>query len=572
MDGFPAGGPTTCENPSGDAANLPAPNVAPLRLTRQSYARRDDGSAYLVDRLAHRAVFTPPLSTSAATMVALTEYFYDGQTGYAGIGTRGLLTLERVYYDAPQPSVLHSRDTVYGYDAWGNRTTVTTYTGAGTRSQSDPPTYTGPDGTARTTTTVYDPTVHVFPIQQINPLGHIVKADYDYQLGTLLRVTGPNSSGGAVTNCDPAVAYSIPATEETTCAVYDVFGRMVKLVKPGDSRDAPTRVVVYDDWAQPVSIEIASRHAPDASGDGQHEAFWFYDGLGRKIQAKRESAGYGGQWIVTDWRYDGLGRVVAESQPRYDTSAAASYIAPGGTLFRGTTTSYDMRGRVTQVTQPDGTTTTTGYYPGTLGTIVTVYDAKNHATERRFDLFDRLHQVVEYSGNNGSEGPWAVATSTNYGYDQLDRLTGVTDAKGNVTSIQYDSLGRKKQMTDPDMGGWSYVYNPAGTLQTQTDAAGRVTSFTYDALDRMRTQTIAGGQVANYTYDEATYNGTVINGIGRRTSTSTTLNGASQSYMRWEYDARGRETLAGTSVTGYGTHHIMTGYDSADRVTSLNYY
>jgi hypothetical protein len=354
VDGFPAGGPTTCENPSGDAANLPAANVAPLRLTRQSYPRRDDGSAYLVDRLAHRAVFTPPLPTSAATMVALTEYFYDGQTGYAGIGTRGLLTLERAYYDAPQLSVLHSRDTVYGYDAWGNRTTVTTYTGAGTRSQSDPPTYTGPDGMARTTTTVYDPTVHVFPIQQTNPLGHIVTADYDDPMGTLLRVTGPNSSGGAVTNCDPAVDHSIPATEETTCAVYDMFGQMVKLVKPGDRRAVPPRTFVDADSEQLFRDGIASKATDAPTNDPQPETHLFSDGLGRKTQQKRESRGYGAHHIVRDWRHDKLNRVVAESQPRYDTSASASYRAPGGMLYCATTTSYDGQGWVMPVTQPDG--------------------------------------------------------------------------------------------------------------------------------------------------------------------------------------------------------------------------
>jgi hypothetical protein len=46
-------------------------------------------------------------------------------------------------------------------------------------------------------------------------------------MGTLLRVTGPNTTGTPA-NC-AAASFTIPATEESTCAQYDVFGRMAKL-------------------------------------------------------------------------------------------------------------------------------------------------------------------------------------------------------------------------------------------------------------------------------------------------------------------------------------------------------
>ncbi len=74
----------------------------------------------------------------------------------------------------------------------------------------------------------------------------------------------------------------------------------------------------------------------------------------------------------------------------------------------------------------------------------------------------------------------------------MGRLTTVTDAAGNVTSITYDALGRKIQLTDPDMGTWSYGYNAASNLLTQTDAKGQTVQFTYDALNRVATKSYPG--------------------------------------------------------------------------------
>jgi YD repeat-containing protein len=123
-------------------------------------------------------------------------------------------------------------------------------------------------------------------------------------------------------------------------------------------------------------------------------------------------------------------------------------------------------------------------------------------------------------------------------------------------------------MSDPDMGAWSYAYNPTGTLASQTDAKGQTIAFGYDTLDRLTSKTMPGGWVSSYVYDETS---TSNDGIGQRTSIHTKLNGAMQSYARWEYDARGRTTLAGQSVAGVVTD-LLYSYDSADRVATLEYY
>jgi YD repeat-containing protein len=52
---------------------------------------------------------------------------------------------------------------------------------------------------------------------------------------------------------------------------------------------------------------------------------------------------------------------------------------------------------------------------------------------------------------------------------------------------------------------------------------------------------------------------------------STTLNGASETFVRWEYDARGRTTLAGQGMLGM-TQDLLYTYDSADRMSTTMYY
>ena len=87
---------------------------------------------------------------------------------------------------------------------------------------------------------------------------------------------------------------------------------------------------------------------------------------------------------------------------------------------------------------------------------------------------------------------YGVVHETRYTYDAGDRLTSVTDAAGNVTTIAYDGLGRKVGMVDPDMGAWRYGYNAVGQLITQTDALGQTMVFTYDALGRMTAKGLGG--------------------------------------------------------------------------------
>lgn len=279
---------------------------------------------------------------------------------------------------------------------------------------------------------------------------------------------------------------------------------MATLTRPGDISAAPTIMALYADMAIPFRYQIA-RKASMVSGDTYQDIAQIYDAFGHKVQEKRETEGGYTRLIVTDSRYDALDRVVETSQPRYDSGSWNSYTPISNPLYRATTTQYDALGRVLRLTKPDTSFSEQRYTLGSLGPITESYDANQHKRTLESDSLGRLRTVIEYSGNNGSEGAYAAYASTSYSYDALDRLIQATDAKNNITTISYDALGRKTNMIDPDMGAWSYSYDVNGTLHSQTDARGIVTTFSYDVLDRLTNKNFsAGGDNRVYGYDEPT--------------------------------------------------------------------
>ncbi len=386
-------------------------------------------------------------------------------------------------------------------------------------------------------------------------------ADYDWVMGTLLNVTDANNN--------------------TTSASYDEFGRMTKMWKPGDTQTYPTVQATYVDAALPFRYQLEKRETAGATGTVQRTES-YYDGLGRLIQTKRESARDGNnavtKAIIVDKRYDGLGQVTQESQPRevsQNGTVFTDYTIPPADLNNPTLTSYDALGRPTQVQSPDGTQTNMSYTIDSGYRTTTTIDARYHQTQHQSDMFGRLRRVIEYSGNNNQgpdpEGGYAIYATTTYAYSPLDLLSQVTDQANNVTQMGYDSLGRKTSMQDPDMssGGinWTYQYDANGNLIQQTDARGQFIIFGYDALDRLISKNRNGDlDTSTYTYDGIG----VPNGKGQRTSSSRISSGSGATY-NWQYDTRGRVTRADYSIIGAGTQTFLWSYDSGDRIRQLTY-
>jgi len=233
-------------------------------------------------------------------------------------------------------------------------------------------------------------------------------------------------------------------------------------------------------------------------------------------------------------------------------------------------TGYDLLGRVSLVTAPDGTQTTSSYSDGgeslEQGAPYTqrcVSDANAQTTCTLTDLLGRVRRV------SPPLGPQVV-----YSYDVEDQLVVATYG-GASTLLSYDLGGRKLGMDDPDLGSWSYAYDALGNLTRQADAGGQRVCLYYDALNRLSGK--------HYRLDDACPTSPPVSldvaylydgydpqagqyGIGYRTGMVDDSGSTS-----WRYDTRGRMTQESKAVSGSGTFTSGWTYNSADLVSGVKY-
>lgn len=534
----------------------------PYRTTEHNYASSNlsDNTRYIIDR---KRKDTVRQGSSTGPLLTHTVYTWDDIWGGTTPLTKGELKVVRKYFNLNVPPtqnfppVAHSSDTLYDYDAYGNQTGVTTYAGAGfVDFTTNPPSYSaaGGDSAALATITEYDPVFRALP-KKITPPSpgngvHLIEqANYDYRMGLMTSVTDPNG--------------------QTTSAYYDTFGRMTKLVKPGDSESSPSALMQYYDNERPFKYLYQPK-----DHTGGRPILKFYDGMGQEIQAKSESVD-GLQHVVVDKQYDGLGKVIKQSTPRYVNNAASGdgqfwgyqAVSTDPLVMLWTTTEYDAAGRTRKVTGPDGNYSETSYgLRSNLLKTLTI-DAKRHKKAHYSDIFGRLVEVGDYVNETD---PNAYSTTT-YGYSPLDLLTSVLDANSKSTAVNYDSLGRKTSMSDPTMGTWSYEYYANGQLKKQTDAKGQWILFDYDAIERLWQKRYSDSTRVQYWYDSGVsgyYN------AGRRTIMARyAANGHEVAAAWFNYDARGRQAKVDyrTGQLSAEFRTYMWTYDSAGRTSDMTY-
>jgi RHS repeat-associated protein len=418
---------------------------------------------------------------TCSTLEAASYNLYDNNSTYNTAPTTGKLKAQRTWVNGNDYS-----QTSTDYDAWGNQTSVTSWSGYGTLTSA-------PSSGARTTNTAYDTTYHSYPLSSTNPLNQTTGWTYDYTLGVPLTETDINGN--------------------VTSAGYDTFGRLTTLTRPLDS--SPTITIAYHDSA-PFYTTATQR----IDGTQNFSVQQTYDGMGRKIETRTIGAQVlgitGTTDIVTHFGYNAFGQVTSQSTPH-----------AGGETSYNTTTSYDILGRPLTINNPDGTSVSSTY--DDYSTIAT--DALNRTTTNTLDALGRTISVAP------PEGP-----GVSYAYDAKDQLIQAVYGAA-TTSIQYDRAGRKLSMQDADMGSWSYAYDALGNLSTQTDARGCITTLAYDNLNRLTGKTYGGTNcpattAVNFAYDED-------NQLGYRTSMSYGTDNTS-----WAYDERGRVTSETKVILG----------------------
>jgi RHS repeat-associated protein len=245
-----------------------------------------------------------------------------------------------------------------------------------------------------------------------------------------------------------------------------------------------------------------------------------------------------------------------------------SYLGANGTVERHPPSGVGYRfssaprargtARLVKTTKPDGTIVTAAFSSGSVFTATTVTDELGLTTTVQNDARGRAVRT-EKTTTGG-------IVKTSMVYDLLDRMTGMTDDKGNAWAYTFDSLGRATQTTDPDLGTWTATYDAAGRLLTRTDALGIKTAFTYDALGRNLSKVVGSGTqyaiTTTSTYDESRTGAFNVGSL-------TTLTNAAAS-IAYDYGRAGRVTAKRTNVDS-ATYAFGWTYDASGRMIARQF-
>jgi YD repeat-containing protein len=185
---------------------------------------------------------------------------------------------------------------------------------------------------------------------------------------------------------------------------------------------------------------------------------------------------------TTSYSYDAAGRILTSTDSLNRTTNYSYY---SNTAFTGTdpnaightigdlqsitnpaghiTTfnSYDKSGRILQTTDPKGVVTAMSYTPrGWISSVTTTAPGQTARTTNY--SYDNVGQLTGVTNPDGS--------TLAYSYDAAHRLIGATDAKGNSISYTLDNMGNRIKED---------IKDPSGTLQ-------RSINRSFDALNRLQ--------------------------------------------------------------------------------------
>lgn len=341
--------------------------------------------------------------------------------------------------------------TSYGYDANGNRTTVTDPTGAITT--------TGYDALGRATSVT-------------NALNQVTRSTYDGN-DNVLTTTDPLGKVSRHTYTDTGLlAATTDPLGKTTSYGYDADGNRTSLTTPLG-----------------------------------HKTTWTYDADGRmatEVDPRGNAAGADPDQFTTSYTYDAAGNQTKVTNPlgkstssAYD--AANQLVTATDELGRTTNTDYDTLGRISKVTGPDNAVTSYTY--NTAGDLATRKDPNGHTTTYGYDDAGRQTTVTDPLGRTKTVGYDPDGNPTTLTNARGVTATTTIDARGFVTAVSYgdttpqvtttyDALGRRKTVTDAT-GTRTQGYDAAGRLTSITPATGKGSyTYTYDDAGNLTSRTI----------------------------------------------------------------------------------
>ena len=324
-------------------------------------------------------------------------------------------------------------------------------------------------------------------------------------------------------------------------------GKLLTIV----DRNGNTQTLAYAGAGTLSSVTDPSGRAFSFAYDASARVTSVSDPLGRILHYSYDASGnlvsfQDALGNTTQYAYDGSHRMTSATDPR-------------GNVYMQNVYDAQSPARVIKQTNSRGFVTTFAYNTPASG-ITTVTDPLANATQYVYDAGQRLSGIVDanggvtsytYDGNNLKLSETnALGKANLYSYDGAGNVLTTTDAAGSTTVYTYDALNHLLSVTDPLVRQSTFSYDARGNLLAAHDALGGVTTNTYDAAGQLLSTTDARGKITAYQYDSN----------GNRSQITDALNGVSQ----MTYDVVGH--LLNTK-NPLGKTWMRT-YDADDRLLS----
>ena len=422
---------------------------------------------------------------------------------------------------------------------------------------------------------------------------------------------------------------------QTTSYQYDVLGRLVAVVKPGDSSGSPTVSYSYinscsnGNTSPCIELDTAKRFT--VGGPTSTVKQW-YDGLGRLIETQSPSP-VSGQTIISYMVYynDATNGVETITSLPYAIATPSSYVSPDLTQARSVSKNDGLGRSEGSVTYSDATTivlsTSLSYIvaQGVTGFSsesnnayeqTTMLDAYNHQSISYSDAFGRVRFDQLFSG---TASPYSVVRTIEYTYDVLGDTTQTQTFDSSATlqasySATFDALKRRTGFSDSDLGScsntplppgcanssdtaWHFSYDADGNLLSQIDPRNQAAYSSYDNLDRPLCRSTQSNPCSNspyalYFYDSYNNNSnpgqTFPSGCTAPTGSlasdpiggqvaETFSNAAGSGWRCYGYDTRGQldqdilSVTVARPVNQTVTQTITLQYNDAGEVSTMNY-
>lgn len=270
----------------------------------------------------------------------------------------------------------------------------------------------------------------------------------------------------------------------------------------------------------------------DAAGD---KTTWTYDKDGRQLTAvspRGNEEGAKAEEFETKTERDAQGRPIKITDPLgHETKFAydknGNLESTTDALGHATKYTYDSDNEQTKVEKANGTTSEAAY--DSMGQVKSRTNGNANTTKYEHDVLEQLTETIdplerktkrEYdAAGNLKKSEDALGRTVSYTYDLADRLKEVNyseEATHDVT-FKYDKDGNVTEMVD-GTGTTTKVYDQLDRLSEVTNGAKELVKYKYDLGNEVTELTYPNGETVKHAFDKAGRLEKVTDWLGKETT------------------------------------------------------